>query len=42
MSRSCVSDAKLSSGDDFCNVWHFLNLIAEGAAGWQPQYKCSS
>jgi hypothetical protein len=37
-----VSDAELSSGDDFCTVWHFLNRIAEGAAGRQPQYGYSS
>jgi hypothetical protein len=34
-----VSDAPFSLGDDFCSVWHFLNLIPEGAAGWQPKYK---
>lgn len=37
-----VSDSELSPGDDFCNVWHFLDLIPEGAAGWQPQYKYGS
>jgi hypothetical protein len=26
----------------FCNVWHFLDRVLEGAAGWQPQYKYSS
>lgn len=34
-----VSDTSFSPGDDFCGVWHFLDLIPEGAAGWQPKYK---
>jgi hypothetical protein len=34
-----VSDAPFSPGDDFCSVWHFFDLIPEGAAGWQPKYK---
>jgi len=34
-----VSDAPFSPGDDFCNLWHFFDLIPEGAAGWQPKYK---
>src|SRR5262249_34454019 len=34
-----VSDAPFSPGDDFCSVWHFFDLIPEGAAGWQPNYK---
>ena len=34
-----VSDAAFSPGDDFCNVWHFFDLLPEGAAGWQPKYK---
>jgi len=33
-----VSDTSFSPGDDFCSVWHFLDLIPEGAAGWQPKY----
>ena len=33
-----VSDASFSPGDDFCSVWHFFDLIPEGAAGWQPKY----
>jgi len=36
-----VSDAPFSPGDDFCSVWHFFDLIPEGAAGWQPKYKYS-
>ena len=34
-----VADTSFSPGDDFCVVWHFLNLIPEGAADWQPKYK---
>ena len=34
-----VADTAFSPGDDFCGVWHFLDLIPEGATGWQPQYK---
>ena len=33
-----VADTSFSPGDDFCGVWHFLDLIPEGAAGWQPKY----
>jgi predicted dithiol-disulfide oxidoreductase (DUF899 family) len=34
-----VSDAELGPLDDFCSVWHFLDLMPEGAAGWGPKYK---
>jgi predicted dithiol-disulfide oxidoreductase (DUF899 family) len=34
-----VADTSFSPGDDFCSVWHFLDLIPEGAAGWQPKYR---
>jgi predicted dithiol-disulfide oxidoreductase (DUF899 family) len=33
-----LSDAPFSPGDDFCAVWHFFDLIPEGAAGWQPKF----
>jgi predicted dithiol-disulfide oxidoreductase (DUF899 family) len=33
-----VSDTGFSPGDDFCNVWHFLDLLADGPGGWQPKY----
>jgi predicted dithiol-disulfide oxidoreductase (DUF899 family) len=33
-----VADTSFSPGDDFCNVWHFLDLIPEGNAGWQPKF----
>jgi hypothetical protein len=28
----------LGAASNFCNVWHFLDLVPEGAGGWQPQY----
>jgi predicted dithiol-disulfide oxidoreductase (DUF899 family) len=34
-----VADTSFSPEDDFCVVWHFLDLIPEGAADWQPKYK---
>ena len=33
-----VSNAQLGPGDDFCTVWHLLDLLPEGAAGWAPKY----
>jgi predicted dithiol-disulfide oxidoreductase (DUF899 family) len=33
-----VSDAATSPGDDFCALWHFFDLLPEGAAGWRPQF----
>lgn len=33
-----VSDAPLSPGDDFCTLWHFFDLLPEGAAGWSPKF----
>jgi predicted dithiol-disulfide oxidoreductase (DUF899 family) len=32
-----VSDAQWSPGDDFCTLWHFFDLLPEGAAGWAPK-----
>jgi predicted dithiol-disulfide oxidoreductase (DUF899 family) len=38
--RICrVSDTRFGPGDDFCAIWHFFELLPEGADGWQPQYK---
>jgi predicted dithiol-disulfide oxidoreductase (DUF899 family) len=34
-----VSDTSFDEGDDFCTIWHFFDLLPEGANGWQPQYK---
>ena len=33
-----VSDAPLSPGDDFCALWHFFDLLPDGAAGWTPKF----
>jgi predicted dithiol-disulfide oxidoreductase (DUF899 family) len=33
-----VSDTGLGPGDDFCSVWHFLELLPEGDAGWRPRF----
>ena len=29
----------MGPGDDFCAVWHFLDLLPEGSAGWSPKFK---
>jgi hypothetical protein len=34
-----VSDTSFDAGDDFSTIWHFFDLLPEGANGWQPQYK---
>lgn len=36
-----VSDVAWSPGDDFCTVWHFFDLLPEGAAGWRPKLNYS-
>ena len=33
-----VSDAALGPGDDFCTVWHFLDLLPAGAGEWEPDF----
>lgn len=33
-----VADTAFNPGDDFCGVWHFFDLIPEGAAGWRPKF----
>lgn len=33
-----VSDAPWSPGDDFCTLWHFFDLLPDGAAGWTPKF----
>ncbi len=25
-------------GDDFCSLWHFFDILPEGANGWEPKY----
>jgi predicted dithiol-disulfide oxidoreductase (DUF899 family) len=34
-----VSDAGCSPGDDFCTVWHILDLLPEGADDWAPKVR---
>lgn len=34
-----VSDTPFGPGDDFCAVWHLLDLLPEGANGWQPDFQ---
>ena len=26
-------------GDDYCSIWHMIELLANGSNGWEPQYK---
>ncbi len=33
-----VSDTAFDDGDDFCAVWHFLDLLPEGRAGWRAKF----
>jgi predicted dithiol-disulfide oxidoreductase (DUF899 family) len=33
-----VSDAPFDDGDDFCAVWHFFDLLPDGAAGWRAKF----
>jgi predicted dithiol-disulfide oxidoreductase (DUF899 family) len=28
-------------GDAYCSVWHFLDLLADGANGWEPEFSYS-
>ena len=32
-----LSDAPWAPGDDFCSLWHVLDLLPEGHAWWQPK-----
>lgn len=34
-----VSDAEFGPGDLFCSLWHLLDLIPEGPAGWEPKFR---
>ncbi|HEY3798989.1 MAG TPA: DUF899 family protein [Caulobacteraceae bacterium] len=34
-----VSDTDLGPHDDFCSVWHFLDMLPEGDAGWEPKFR---
>ena len=33
-----TGSAPFGPGDDFCPVWPFLDLLDNGADGWQPKY----
>ena len=33
-----VSDASFRPGDDFCTMWHFLDLFPGGYGGWMPKF----
>ena len=33
-----VSDQTLGPGDDFCSVYHFLDMLPKGPAGWRPKF----
>ncbi len=26
-------------GDDYCSIWHIMDLFPEGPGGWEPQYQ---
>jgi predicted dithiol-disulfide oxidoreductase (DUF899 family) len=32
-----IQRAEFGPGDQFCAVWHLLDLLADGAADWQPK-----
>ena len=34
-----VASAVFGPGDEYCAAWSLLDLLAEGANGWEPQYK---
>lgn len=34
-----VSDTRLQPFDDFCPVYHFLDMLPEGAGGWRPRFE---
>lgn len=34
-----VSNTDLGPGDDFCSVWHLLDMLPEGPAGWEPKFR---
>jgi predicted dithiol-disulfide oxidoreductase (DUF899 family) len=34
-----VSDTRFGPCDDFCSIWHFFDMIPEGADGWQPKFR---
>jgi len=34
-----VSDTHFRPGDDFCPIWHMLDMLPEGAKGWSPKFR---
>jgi predicted dithiol-disulfide oxidoreductase (DUF899 family) len=34
-----VSDVEWRPGDDFCTIWHFFDLLPDGAAGWSAKLR---
>lgn len=34
-----VADTGFSPGDDFCALWHILDLLPAGAGDWTPQFR---
>jgi predicted dithiol-disulfide oxidoreductase (DUF899 family) len=34
-----VADTGFSPYDDFCALWHLLDLLPEGAGGWKPRFR---
>jgi predicted dithiol-disulfide oxidoreductase (DUF899 family) len=34
-----VADTSFSPGDDFCALWHILDLFPEGAGEWAPKFR---
>ena len=33
-----IAKSHFGPGDDFCAVWPFLDMLSEGANGWEPKY----
>ena len=34
-----VARTAFGPGDDYCSIWHFFDLLAEGRDGWSPKYE---
>ena len=37
-----VSQSYFGPGDDFCSLWHFFDLLKDGANNWQPKFRYDS
>ena len=33
-----ISRASFGPGDDFCALWHMLDMLKDGADGWEPRF----